>query len=79
MRTTVTLDDDVAALVERERQEHGTSLKEVINQALRERYRPDRNRAPHAFRTRTSGLGSPRVNLDDVAEALDHAEGTKNC
>jgi len=36
MRTTLNLDDDVAALIERVRKATNASLKEVINAALRE-------------------------------------------
>lgn len=75
MRTTVTLDDDVAALLEKERQERGTTLKQAVNEALRVRYQKATAPAPARFRTPTAGLGRPRVDLDDVAEALDHAEG----
>ena len=36
MRTTLTLDDDVAKLLERVRRQRGGTLKDVINEALRE-------------------------------------------
>ena len=36
MRTTLSLDDDVAALLERVRKAKDASLKEVVNAALRE-------------------------------------------
>ena len=35
MRTTLTLDDDVAVQVERLRRERDASLKDVVNEALR--------------------------------------------
>jgi plasmid stability protein len=35
VRTTLTLDDDVAAAVERRRREHRHSLKEEVNELLR--------------------------------------------
>ena len=35
MRTTLTLDDDVAALLEMTRQLNGLSFKQIVNEALR--------------------------------------------
>jgi Ribbon-helix-helix protein, copG family len=35
MRITITLDDDVAAALERRRREHNQSLKQVVNELLR--------------------------------------------
>ncbi len=78
MRTTLTLDDDVAAALERLRKTHQTSLKELVNQALREglkqmRARPRRQ---EPFRTVAVSLGRLRIgSLDDVSEALSVAEG----
>jgi len=76
MRTTLTLDADVANDVERLRRQRGLSLKEVINRALRlglERLDEPARAAP--FHTRTVSLGAPLLPLDNVAEALAHAEG----
>ena len=78
MRTTLTLDDDVAALVERLRKERKLSLKEVVNEALRHGLRvmtaPPAQRAP--FRTGTVSVGRSLVgSLDNTAEVLALAEG----
>ena len=35
MRTTLTLDDDVAAAIERRRRERGTRLRDEVNELLR--------------------------------------------
>lgn len=78
MRTTLTLDRDVALAIERLRRREGGSLKAIINQALRVGLRslsapPGPRPAP---RTRAVDLGACRLgNLDDVAEALAVAEG----
>jgi len=77
MRTTLTLDKDVAALIERLRKARGASLKDVVNEALREGLRhmtsPPRKRAP--FRTASVDLGRCLVsNVDNVAEVLAVAE-----
>lgn len=78
MRTTLTLDDDVAAALERARKQKDASLKEVVNEALRkglpELARPSRGRK--RFRTRPLSLGKCLVpGLDNVARVLAIAEG----
>lgn len=78
MRTTLTLDDDVAATLERLRRTREASLKELINEALRRGLqemsaRPKRR---GTFRTTAVSLGQPRIaSLDNVADALAVAEG----
>lgn len=78
MRTTLTLEDDVAALLERARERGSRTLKEVVNEALRRGLRemeePPLETDP--YRTPSTSLGGCRVgSLDDVAEALVVAEG----
>jgi hypothetical protein len=78
MRTTLTIDDDVAALLREKRRKHGGKLKDLINEALRRGLAPSdppsKRRRP--FRTRAVSLGVCRVaSLDDVAEALAVGEG----
>jgi hypothetical protein len=78
MRTTLTLDDDVAAELERLRKTRDASLKEVVNDVLRLGLREIDTRArPHEpFRTRSVDLGAPRVaNIDNIAEVLAVFEG----
>ncbi len=78
MRTTLTLDEDVAAVLEHLRRTRDKSLKDLVNEALRHglkqmRARPKR-REP--FRTQAVGLGHCRIGgIDNVAEALSMAEG----
>jgi hypothetical protein len=78
MRTTITLDKDVAVVIERLRRARNQTLKEVINETLREGLK---RTAPHrekraAIRTPTVDLGRCLLgNVDDVAEALAVAEG----
>lgn len=78
MRTTLTLDDDVAALLRRVLARRKRSLKEVVNEALRHglsRMTAPPKR-PGAYRTPGVGLGRCLVgSLDDVAEVLAVAEG----
>lgn len=78
MRTTLTLDKDVAVLLERLRKARGTSLKELVNEGLRRGLKimaaPQRKRSP--FRTKSVDLGPCLVgNVDNVSEVLAVAEG----
>ena len=78
MRTTLSLDDDVAALLEQIRKATGTGLKEVVNTALRDgllgMVQPPASRLP--FRTEAVSLGRCYLpSLDDVADVLSSAEG----
>ncbi len=78
MRTTLTLDEDVAAVVERLRRDRDAKLKDIVNEALREGLKhmtaPRRKQA--RFRTTTADLGRCLLsNVDNVAEALAVAEG----
>ncbi len=78
MRTTLTLDPDVAALAERMQQERGDSFKAVVNEALRSGLRAMADPAgrPAPYRTPAVDLRRCRIgSLDDVAEALAVTEG----
>jgi hypothetical protein len=77
MRTTLSLDDDVAALLRRARKVRKGSLKSVVNDAMRQGLKEllasKPRRAP--FKTKPLALGRCLVgNLDDVAEVLATAE-----
>ena len=78
VRTTVTLDDDVAVELERLQKARDASFKDVINETLRSGLRvsdtPARKRKP--FRTRAVDLGPLLIpSIDDVSGALALAEG----
>ncbi|MGH9257809.1 MAG: hypothetical protein ACRD3C_24890 [Vicinamibacterales bacterium] len=78
MRTTVTLDDDVAVRLEQERRKRRTSLKSVLNDVLRAGLdavqAPKRHR--QLFRTKGFDLGPSLVgSLDNIEEVLSRAEG----
>ena len=78
MRTTLTIDDDVAVQIERLRRDRGVSLKRVVNETLRHGLREmaDKKTPGKAFRTRVFDMGAARIpSLDNVAEALAVAEG----
>jgi hypothetical protein len=78
MRTTLTLDDDVAALLKRAMSRRNRSLKDIVNEALRDglaRQVSARARATQ-FETRGKGLGRCLTpNLDNIAQVLALAEG----
>ena len=78
MRTTLTLEDDVAIRLEKLRGERGDSLKAVVNEALRRGLdaldRGVENRP--RYEVRSVHLGRSRLpNLDKTAAALAIAEG----
>jgi hypothetical protein len=57
MRTTLTIDDDVAATLERLRRNRDTSLKDLINEALRRGLRDmDSRPTPRARCSAVRGL-----------------------
>ncbi len=78
MRTTLTIDRDVAVQIERMRQEENVSLKEVVNRLLRQGIQAgaDKKQRTQAIRTKTVDLGRCLIgSIDDVAEALSLGEG----
>jgi hypothetical protein len=78
MRTTLTLDDDVAATLERLRRNRGIGLKQLINDALRRGLKEMSRRAGRRepVRTQAVALGRLRISsIDNIAEALAIVEG----
>jgi len=77
MRTTLTIEDDVAVQLKRLRRKRDTKLKELINEALRRGLRSmeARPKQHQPFKTKAFDLGTPLINLDNIAEALAHLEG----
>ena len=77
MRTTLSLDDDVAAALERIRESRQEKWKTVVNDVLRKGLEQvDRPPARLPFRINTVDLGECRFpNIDNVWEVIDEAEG----
>ena len=78
MRTTLTLDDDVAVRLEQEVKKRGDSFKAVVNDLLRAgldaRQLGKQKRRP--FRTEGFDLGPSLVgSLDNIEEVLARVEG----
>ncbi len=77
MRTTLTLDDDVAAMLKQLQDSENLSLKELVNKGLRvglhELRKPPKPREP--FRTNTVDMECLIGNVDNIGEVLAYAEG----
>jgi hypothetical protein len=75
MRTTVTLDDDVAAQLEHLMKVQGLGFKEALNRVLRRGFERGTAAPRERYRLRSFETGAPLIPLDDVADALAVAEG----
>ncbi len=78
MRTTLTIDDDIAVVLDRLRRERDGNLKNLVNEALRRGLRdmtaPAKQRK--RFRTRSFDAGKPLIgNIDNIADVLALIEG----
>jgi len=81
MRTTVTLDEDVATKLKAEARRTGKPFKTVLNECLRVALSASRGRSrPVPFRIEPRDLGAlrPGLSLDNVAELLDLTEGPES-
>ena len=78
MRTTLTLDPDVAARLIQLQRKRGISFKDVVNQTLRdglEQQTARPNDAPR-FTVKARKMGMrPGLNYDNVEELLEQIEG----
>jgi hypothetical protein len=78
MRTTLTLDDDVAAAIERLRRTRDMNLKDIINEALRKGLTDltTRPKQREPYQTQVVELGRVRIpSIDNISESLAIAEG----
>lgn len=76
MRTTLTIDDDLAVLIEQEQRRSGASFKGTVNSLLR---RGLMNSKDHAaakpFEVTPIPMGLPRLSYDCISKLLDDLEG----
>jgi hypothetical protein len=72
MRTTVTLEDDVAAVVARMRRERGIGVSEAVNELARAGLTVKPERKPFVQRTHPGRL---LIDITNIGEALEVAEG----
>lgn len=77
MRTTLTLDDDIAAKLKAEMRRTGASFKQAVNATLRRGLTlgaQQQRRKP--FRVHARNLGfRPGLNYDSISQLLEQVEG----
>jgi len=80
IRTTVSLDDDVAARLKRESLSRGASFRDTLNDLLRAallaiEYKPRRR----ALAIRPTHMGhKPGLNYDSIESLLEYGEGDRH-
>ena len=76
MRTTLTLDDDVASLLAKEVRRSGVSFKAAVNQFLRLGLSRSGQSAARPFLVAPRSLGlPPGASYDNIAELIEQIEG----
>jgi predicted transcriptional regulator len=78
VRTTITLDDDVAAKLQSLARRSGRAFREVVNEVLRRGLvRPPASVGREPFRVAARDLGAlrPGLSLDNIAELIEQVEG----
>lgn len=79
MRTTLTLDDDVAAKLKAESRRLDRSFREVVNETLRRGLATQRSTASRRnhFKIvpRDLGRSRPGLSLDNISEIIEQTEG----
>ena len=79
MRTTLTLDDDIAAKLEAEARRSGLCFKEIVNTMLRIGLAAKRGKLPRSpFKVTPLPLDpvDPNFDFDNVEALLDQVEGS---
>jgi hypothetical protein len=72
MRTTVTLDPDVDALVKKLMKERELTFKQAINEAIRMGFARDKRTS--GFRTPTYDMGEPLIDLTKALQIAGEIE-----
>lgn len=77
MRTMLTLDDDVAAMLKAEARRTGRPFGEVVNETLRRGLASRRlgEKEPPGLQIRDLGNLKPGLSLDHIPELVDQVEG----
>jgi plasmid stability protein len=81
VRTTLTLDDDVAAKLRSRARRTGRAFKDVVNEALRTGLAATpASRSPARFIVKARDLGhvKPGLNVDNIGELLEQIEGPRH-
>ena len=76
MRTTLTLDDDVAAKLKAEARRIGRPFREIVNEALRDGLASRHTARRQPFRVTARDLGDlkPGLSLDNIAELIEQVQ-----
>jgi hypothetical protein len=76
MRTTLTIDDDLAGILQRRSRELGQSFKKVLNAALRKGLADEPVSIPKTVKTRPHDFGTrPGIDWDRLNQLVDELEG----
>jgi hypothetical protein len=76
VRTTLSLDDDVASLLNKEVRHSGTSFKEAVNHYLRLGLMSAKQQPVRSFKVKARPLGlAPGLSYDNIGELLEAIEG----
>lgn len=80
MRTTLTLDDDVAVKLKAAARRSGRPFKDVVNETLRRGLVTARPALRPRFHVRTRSLGGvrPGLDIDNIGELLERIEGPRH-
>ena len=76
MRTTLTIDDDIAAILQRETKRKGVSFKALVNASLRRGLAAEQVLTPrNEVKTRPHSFGfKPGIDLDKLNQLTDELE-----
>ena len=77
MRTTLTLDDDVATLLHKEARKSGEPFKQIVNRFLRLGLVASKQPARKPFKVTPINLGLPR-DFDKVEDLIEYLEGPEH-
>jgi hypothetical protein len=72
VRTTVTLDDDLAARLRDRAHQRGVPFKTAINEAIRSGL--EKSREPDPYRLPTARMGSPKLDLTKATQLAGELE-----
>ena len=76
VRTTLSLEDDVAALLEKEMRASGLSFKELVNRSLRQGLVGGQQQLRKPFSVTPRPLGLPNgINYDNIEDVIEFLEG----
>lgn len=81
MRTTLTLDDDVATKLKSRARRTGRAFKDVVNETLRHGLATapaPGPRTPFTVKARDLGRVKPGVTFDNIGDLLEQVEGPRH-